>query len=317
LNDQNTALVTVVGDRNPTDSFLLHVRDSRVRFFWEVADVVDPVRYAAHPALSTLPPPPVPGPAIIGTDSEDDQADDIPVDPDETRPSEHGNQSHITSRLQGNGWRHKSIDFFLQSGLFLSTFQIIGKSTEFIERFDAIPDVPTLRIPLFYLTAGGESISPTPLFRRFFALLGEKTADCTPQLHLGLITFEFHRSLVSESKSQIGIIFSESSLRLNLRHRSLPRCGLLFCITPFDAKLYVIHCQCRNPSFWCSVLHERIINREGLLWTIAMAVFQYIALFDRDLLFTTDDARLQFLSEIPRSPVTPFDIIEAVAGLDG
>jgi hypothetical protein len=295
------SLVTVVGECRRTDSFFLHVRDSRGRFVWEVADVVQERQYSVQPQVPNLPPPPVV-----------ESADDMPIDPGYSEPVKYPAHWHnlAPSSPASEHLRHKGIDFFIDSGLFLSASRI-DDSGAILDGFDAIPDVSVVGIPVFHLTPDGESGTITPLFRRFFGLLGEKNANGNAVVHLGLITFEHARCPIGETESEIGVLFSESPLKLNLKHRSLPKCDLIFFVSPLDEKLYRIRCKCKNTSFWCNILEERIIERTSMLWTITMATFHYVALFRQELLFCQDEKRLQFLREIPRRKMSPFDVIRA------
>lgn len=174
-------LVTIVGDQQRAGSIFLRVRDSRGWFFWEVADVVQEMDSVVPPAISSFPPLPVFEPGSIGDDFDTLDSDETFADPDDSAA-----QSHITSQLNQkvDELQHKSIDFFIQFDLFTSVYQIIDDVKDILNRFDSIPDVSIVRIPVFHLTTEGESDGGSPLFRRFFGLLGEKNSQGNPEVHL-------------------------------------------------------------------------------------------------------------------------------------
>jgi hypothetical protein len=208
--------------------------------------------------------------------------------------------------------RHKAIDFLVQSGLGREIYKLEGDAGRVLDGFDAIADVATARVAIFHIGVGGECAEATPLFRRFLAFLGEKNGDGNPSVYLGLLNVEFCCAALGD-KAKIGLLFCESPLRLNAKHGAIPNCELLFVVTPVDERLWHIWCQSKNAAFWCNVLQKRVINGRNLSYTLAVAVFQYVTLSQRDLLFAKDDERREFLARIQKIPVSNLDLVNGFA----
>jgi hypothetical protein len=301
------SLITVSGDH--INSFVLEVRDRRGLFVWEITTVTQELRSAPMIPAVELPPPRPLESENVGDDWEGVRgtAADGCIDSQSSHFSE---QSHLIARMGAHNLRHKAVDFLIESGL--SVWKIDDDTTCVLHRFDAIDDTAALGIPVFHFGIDGEIAERTQLFQRFFSLLGEKTNEVA-HVDLGLISFDFHRAAVAETKANIGIVFVECPMRVNTRHRSLPKCDLLFYVCPGDNKLYRIWCQCKNSFFWSHLHQYRIISRDDILRSISLIVFQYVALFNRELLFEKDMEREGFLQNIPRTRIGALDLIEEMS----
>jgi hypothetical protein len=305
VGDAVPSLVTV----SKADSLVLEVRDSRGLFVWEIVSRSQKRPSTAFALATELPPPRPFGSQDLGDDWEG-VAEPIAgprVDSEFSQFFDFSEQSHLASRAADHPLRHNAVDFFIESGLFLSAWKIEGDANDVIDRFDAIDDTAVLRIPVFHFGVAGEMPEETQLFRRFFSLLGE-----VARVEMGLITFEFHRASVAGTKADIGVVFTECPMRVNTRHQSLPKCDLLFYICPGDGKLYRIWCQCKNSQFWSHVMQYRIIARDDILRSISVTVFQYVALFKRGMLFEKDEERKDFLQNVPRSRIGALELIETM-----
>jgi hypothetical protein len=255
-------------------------------FLWEIDEVGQPVPFVeAEPALVVEAP-------RVGNEGSDY------ADPDFQRPS-----CRAMDHVGRKGCRHKSIDFLIKSGLSRVCRGIERSPDFFIQQFDAIPDVSVLKIPVLHFTV---DVEKTSLFRRFFHLLGEKNAAGKTEAQLGLITLEFEPAF--EASSDVVVLFSESPLRLNIEHPSVPRCEILFIVSPIDQRFYRISTRSNRPRFWCDTLQARIISADHIAQCITITVFQWVASYQKSLLFAKDQERLSFLQTVPHTRLTDLDI---------
>jgi hypothetical protein len=286
------------------------VRDARGRFHWEVRERAAPMPWRAQAPPAELPPLPVAEPRTIGDDGEGGECPPSCADPEFDRPADFAAQSHIAARAaECRGPRHDAIDFLLKTGLCRVCSALGEAAAASIERFDAVDDAAVVEVPVLHFSLAGELQEPTPLFRRFFALLGEKKGPGIgrPTLHLGLVTLEFTRG-VGTGAGDAAVLFSEAPLRLNEKHESFPQSSLLFVVTPIDQRFYSISGHATDPAFWCDGLHCRLIAAERLAQVLAVGIFAHIARSRRSLLFAKDNQRADILQKIERIPLSEVDL---------
>jgi hypothetical protein len=203
--------------------------------------------------------------------------------------------------------RHKCVDFLVQTGLSGIVQQIIRNSTDVLTEFDAIDDCSIVKLPIYHFGNKGEIVEPTPLFTQFEALLGSKNMDSVIEIQLGLICLQFSRSFPNNELASV--LFSECSLKLNYEHPLIPRSELLFIVQPFTHRFYRFVCRCKDPTFCCSLLKERLIATENLAAVICRTVFQYVALHQQDVLFAKDKERAIFLKGLETVPITLLTLV--------
>jgi hypothetical protein len=179
-----------------------------------------------------------------------------------------------------------------------------------LAEFDAIDDCSILRIPIVHVGKDGRIEGPTPLFNRFQGFLGSKNSSAEIEVHLGLLCLLFSKEFPTDGF--ISILFSEFPLKLNRSHRLIPKSQLLFIVRPFTARLYHIACISKK-SYWFSALGDRIIAAENIAAEICRSIFQFVALEKRELFFTNDEARSNFLREIETVPVSLFRLLSGYA----
>jgi hypothetical protein len=323
-----TALVTVCGSEARGESFVVHVRDDRGRFTWKLSDDLpaDDWQIAKEPI--GLPAPTAVGPGEIGAASPATAFEELfertrSVDGSFAVPSGHASESHLLlHRLQAIDrlgdiegqqprLRHKIVDFLVQTGLSTIVRKITGDPQEVLDRFDAIDDCAVLKIPIVHVGKDGRIEERTPLFRRFEGLLGAKNSNSEVEVHFRLLCLQF--SKLFEKNGFVSVLFSEFPLRLNRKHRLIPKCQLLLFVRPFTERFYHISCVCTKEEFWCSLLGDRAIAAENVASAICRSIFQFVAIEKPELLFEKDQERADFLRSIETVPTTLLGLVRGYA----
>lgn len=317
----NKSILTIYGDNDEREEkFVLHVRERRGFFTWEINDVVDQRSYSPQKVEGELDPPiPIQYNIINSnyessyheiTDVEEQIEKSKTLDENYTKPSNHDQKSYISIYSEKYKLRHKAIDFLIQTQLSSNIRKISDNVNDVLSNFDKIDVVPILRIPLFYTNSSGftNSQEQSPLFKRFIALLGPlNEKENIPESKLGLIDVLYSQKF--ENDGFIGIVFNECSLSFNYEHSSIPKCKLLFFVKPYNPSFYSIRCICSDSSFYCDIYEERMINTENLASAISMAIFQFTALTNPSFIFSKDRERDEFLKNIQTEKVSSLDII--------
>lgn len=314
------SLITIYGDEKREEKFVIHVRERRGFFIWELQDIEDERSYSSQKVEGDLKKVIPIQYNIIKSNYESPYHDVIKTEEqiknsktlDETfdEPSNHDQKSYISMYSEKHRLRHKAIDFLIQTQLSLNVMKILENSNEILNNFDKIDVVPILKVPLFHTTSSGftDSQEQTPLFKRFIALLGPlNEKEQVPESKLGLIDILYSQKF--ENDGFVGIVFNECSLNFNYNHKSIPRCKLLFFVKPYDSAFYLIKCICTEPLFYCDVYDERMVSTENLASSIAMAIFQFTALINPSFFFSKDREREEFLANIKTEKVSPLEII--------
>jgi hypothetical protein len=326
------SLVTVCGGEARESSFVVQVREPRGLFVWELEDDQRTDTPQIVKAPIELPPIRRIVSSIAGlTGSEFDGLFDSTRCEDSlfTKASSHEQESrllvhklqkidHLTDEqvlqhpVLHYRLRHKAIDFLIQTGFSGIVKKIVGDPKPVIAAFDAIHDCSIVRIPLFHFGEDGAIVEPTPLFNRFENLLGKRLFNSeVVTIELGLLTL--HLSRVFPSDGFVCVLFSECSLKLNLQHAQIPKCELLFIVTPISDALYTISARCIDPTFWCSVLEERLVTRENIQAAICRSAFQFVAVRRRELFVAKDEERSSFLKSIETAPISVISLVNGHA----
>ena len=331
----NTSLVTLAGDEKRSESFVLHIRDSRGFFMWNIEDEIPPTNWSLDTEPLTLE-----KPHKIERHSVDSSykseyeifdkvleqlKEETCVDTNYDKPTDHTEFSHIKvhkfekiDNLKDDQvpyrLRHKAVDFLVDSGMFVNVRKIDQNISDLINQFDAIPNSSVICVPIFRgCTNSFDSNESSPLLQRFISLLGlphqfQNNSKPLPAVQLGLLTISYKVSDISECDGFVSIIFEESPLHLNLKHQSIPKCELLILVKTMDMKYYRVHCECKDPTFWCSIKDERIVSSECLSSVISETIFTFTASHRRNLLFEQDKQRADLLNSVKTTPVDVLDI---------
>ena len=327
------SIVTVYGDEKRGESFILHIRDSRGFFVWEVSDILPNENFHIVNAPETLPEVAHRPPSQICSDLASEFTNFSTAlekmsatkcfDESYTSNSKHTEESHIQiHKLQAVDklsdeevmqlpWlhyrlRHKSVDFLVQNGIAPWVQKIDGDAKEVLREFDNIKEAAALPIPVYHVTEAGITTEDTPLFKRFISLVGTGNRESITEVQMGLLTLQFSKTF--EHTGFISVVFSESPLDLNKRHSTFPRSELTFFVEPHDQKFYRVTTISREPIFWSIARNKRIISNEHLASCICMASFDFVLLKRRDLIFEKDEERARFIQQIKTTPTSVLSI---------
>ena len=331
----NTSLVTLAGDEKRSDSFVLHIRDSRGFFMWDIKDEIPQTQWKLHTEPLTLEKPHKIERNSVNSSYQSQYElfdkvlnqlkEETCVDSSYDKPTEHTEFSHIKvhkyekiDHLDDDKLpyrlRHKAVDFLVDSGMFVNIRKIDQDVNELINHFDSIPLSSIISVPIFRgCTNSFESDENSPLLQRFISLLGlphqfQNSSKPLPAVQLGLLTICYKVSDINECDGFVSIIFEESPLHLNLKHPSIPKCELLILVKTLDMKYYRVRCECKDPTFWCSIKDERIVSSESLSSVISETIFTFTASHRRARLYEQDKQRADLLSSVKTSPVDVLDI---------
>ena len=314
----DASLVSVYGEKSNEvkrdDSFILHVRNPSGFFIWELSDYLDKGSLETPQEISEhLPEPPkIPENYInINYKSKFPEIEKVinqianvnTLDPDYQHSSMHTLKSHISIFSDESiRLRHKAIDFLIQTQISKDVRTINENISDVIKKFDEIPAVSIVYVPLFHFDSNGPSQNDTPIFKRFSALL-------TPIVKMGLVDIYFSPN--DNKNNFIGILFNECPLTLNIEHKLIPKCELLFIVTPFDPAFYKVLCISSHLEFKCSVSEERMVSTCNLTGTILMAIFQFIGAVKPSIFFEMNEKREKLLKEIQTSPTRSLDLVKS------
>ncbi|OHS94000.1 hypothetical protein TRFO_11497 [Tritrichomonas foetus] len=335
----DSTIVSVLGDKKRSDSFVVHVREPRGFFIWKLSDVLEKGSFRRQiDSVDSLPDTEKTREDSIDCDYDNvveiDQFKDMinqinnsnVHDQDFTKPSNHADKTYIAMHddkwLGKSGYspiRHKFIDFLIQTQLSNNIYKFDECELErsgtmakkLIDEYDSIAAVPKLNVQLFYFPNDFPQNDDSPLFKRFIALISsnqKNSENVNPEVKMGLFDIQFTKNAQNEDKDlSIGILFNECPLVLNKKHKDIPNCNLLFFVTPHDSLFYKVHCICNN-NFECTIPRERMVSTKNLAAVISMSIFSYVSFVKPDFIFSKNEERKDFLRKIPKSKVTPLEI---------
>ena len=275
------SIVTICGDDDKREEkFVIHVRERRGFFTWELNDILDERSYYPQKVDGELQEP-IPIKYNIIQSNYESSFHDIAITEeqiknsktfDETydKPSNHDQKSYIKIYSEQHKLRHKVVDFLIQTQLSLNVRKITENVDNILTNFDKIDVVPILKVPLFHATSSGftDSKEQSPLFKRFIALLGPlNEKEKIPESKLGLMDVLYSPEF--DNDGFIGIVFNECTLSFNYNHSSIPKCKLLIFVKPYNSAFYSIRCSCSDHSFYCDVYEERIYStRKSFIYVL-------------------------------------------------
>lgn len=315
------AIFSLLEDETELGSFIIELRDSRGYFTWKLLDnkhFTDWTPIAQDYILS--PPAEVSRPMRISgihTSSYDHLEEFIEkikeedqCDPSFLIPSNHQDKSYLNVHFnQETDLRHKCVDFILETGLFTDVKQIIGNADEVISKYDSIDNIRVQNIPVYHFSQDGLVNESTPLYLFFMSTLGTNCPETQSySTNLGILTISYKDT--DDDDCFIKIIFNESSLDLNLAHKSIPRAKLLIIVDAYNERYFKVECKCRNPNFWCSVLRRRLVIIDNLSAIISSIIFEFIALNRSEILFSKNEERTRFLQSIETKRVSLLQLVD-------
>ncbi|EAY15405.1 hypothetical protein TVAG_252180 [Trichomonas vaginalis G3] len=328
-----TALITVVGDTKRSDSFTIHVREPRGFFMWEIKDeFVDPNYSIDNTNYSDIN-----SDKYLTSDkcqnSEISDDKDIVNLVDQMKENKcfdnnflernyYKDYNYVKSRKltkedRTDKLRHKAVDFLISTGLYTNVSRIEEDVSDIISKFDAIPTASTLFIPVIDADNDGIKLSTTetPLLQKFMQLIGttHQFADrnSKPAVQFGLLTVVYDRN-EAENADLCTIIFCESPLFLNTKHKSIPKSELLIVVRPVDERFYSCKTITKDTKFWCPILDERIVAAENLSETISTTIFMYAASHRKEILLEKDIARAELIKGVRSKPIDILSVAETL-----
>ena len=308
-------LVSLVGDETRKNSFVVHIREPRGFFAWELKDLPAPSTLSVIESPDKLDPPPV---ATLNTvnvkpcsvEGAVEKMHELAVKyEDYDKKSHHENLPHVAvrekQRMEERGevvpLRHKFIDFLIQTGLSNKVSMISDPIESVISNFDAIPASAVIKISLYHLSPDNKDDS-SPLYTHFKSLLGDlySFAELKGQQvrakNYGIAQIAYHESF----ESDFGIIFSESHMRLNIKSDKIPKKKLLFVVQPLKPGFYRVATFTTVTVFsWGSPVY-RVVRFENIGRAISSVIFAFVATQDTDTLFQPNQERAKYLRSIQK-----------------
>lgn len=325
----NSSLITIVGDKNRNDSFTAYVRDPRGFFVWEIADEftdhnykVDETNYTDIPDNYFTD---VNHPTSNNKIDNKEIADVVSQLKDKTcfdknfyernffRELNYIKSRRLNKNDNKDKLRHKAVDFIIGTGLYSNVSKIDQDIKEIISQFDAIPSASIINVPIFHVNKDGiKQGHNTPLLNRFVQLIGtphEFLTKTLPAVQFGLATVAYDIN-EPQGAELCSIIFCESPLNLNVKHKSIPKTEMLITVKPIDERFYSCCGFTKDSKFWNPILEERVVSAENLSEVISSTVFMYAVAHRKDLIFEKDIARAALLKGIRTTPVDILSITE-------
>lgn len=338
----NSSIVSLVGDSKRQDSFLVHVRDPRGLFVWTLSDDLPKNHMFIPQELNDLPP-------IVKLDINPIKNDyNAPfeelesittylteheaIDSEYEHSSNHTEKSYIFIHkmqkidmmkdeevmkhpLLHYQLRHKIVDFLFQSGIYSNIRKLQEPPETVCKKFDSIPTAHVFNVPVYHLSDQTLDLFGTPLFKRFYSLLGAnycltESEIPLPSVQLGLLSLTYTPS-EQPNESQVCIMFCESPLRLNLKHKSIPKKELIIFVTPLDTMYYLVRSISKNNMFWSVISQERLVSVKYLSEIIASTIFYHIAIKKSEFFYSKDEEREAYLRSVPTTPVSLLKLVES------
>lgn len=334
----DSALISINGDKIRKDSFEFSIRDSRGMFKWKLEDMIKSSNiYRSEKEINLNYQNMVPinlipyhnRIRIEGSEGINKKIEETKCFDDfYSQCSKYYEQNYLSINnielkdgiYQNNQikirMRHKFIDFILQTGLDAIIRKPEEDTKEIIDKYDSIDEVTIYEIPVLLYNLDGCTNSMSPLFSRFLASIGSSfifkniSENPIPGVHMGSIVLAFNPGGISKD---VGVVFNEAPLPLNISHESMPKFDLLIIVSTIDSTYYKVKCFCRHSLYWSSCLHSRIVAVEHIQQVLSNSIFYYIALNQHEILFSKNQERSNFLASIPTKPISLLDISKSLS----
>ena len=332
----NDHLVSLVGESERKESFVIQVREPRGLFEWEFKDIPEPNNYYISKDIQgkelSTPPKDVIN-AIeckqpenienIRNEMYENSAKDINY----TKHTNYEDFAHINVRekqekdIKGElvPLRHKFVDLICQLCFEDDLMKAVDQQTdEIISQFDSIPYNALIKVSLLHFASDPQNENNnSPLYLQFKSQLGElhifekmnnEEIRC---INLGISTICYHETLFDQS--DICIIFNESAFHINTKNPSVPKKKLIFIVQPFKQDFYRLSIHSNTQNFSWKSNEIRIVRSENIGRLIASLSFAFVSLFNVDLFFEPNQERERFLVSIQKEKVSPLTITETLS----
>lgn len=317
LNDDR--IVSLVGDRTRKSSFVIHIREPRGLFAFELEDcpAKNELSELQRPTELSQPPshtltPIECGPCTV-EGAEDRMKEAQTFDDSYSQPSTttYPHVKVIEEQLKdSNGGevllRHKFIDFLVQTGLHNSVSKI-DEPEKVIKDYDSIDSFPVINVELLHLSNKPVN-NDSQSFVQFCQTLGshyEFSSKTSMAMDMGVCLVRFDEDA---KDSDIAVIYSESSMAINTASPDFPKRKLVIIVEPHTTTLYRIAVLSSAKSFALREPEFRCIRVDNVGREIASLVFDYKLNVSPDIIFGTIEKRMEFLSGVKRTLMHPIEL---------
>ncbi|EAY08970.1 hypothetical protein TVAG_486170 [Trichomonas vaginalis G3] len=324
-------LIFLAGDKTRKSSFIVHIREPRGSFAFELTDEPAPNNLSEIPKPSDLHLPPSTAVNPVESDpcriegAEDRMMKVHATDKSYSEPNTKKYQ-HISIRSEQKDdeegklvmLRHKFIDFLFQTGLQNNIYKV-DDELSVIKQFDVIESVPIIPIKLIHLSH--EKIDDeTPSYSRFKQSLGslfinnnlisENGGSLQSRVaDMGVCRLNFD---ARNTESEIAVIFSESSMNLNTKSPDFPHHKLTIIVEQHSADGYRISVLSTRKAFVWTEPEFRFIKSANIGKEIASIAFIYFMTVKPESVFKSIEMRNEFFQKLNKTALNPFEIANSL-----
>ena len=332
----NDRLVSLVGNSERKDSFIIQVREPRGLFEWELKDIPEQNKYFISNEIKASQLSEAPIDRINPIECKklenaetikNEMYENCAFDNNYSKHTKFEEFSHISIRDKQesdfNGelipLRHKFVDFMCQLCLEEELLKVVNERTEnIISKFDSIPYNALIKVTLLHFaTEQQHENNNSPLYLHFKSQLGqlhvfeEFNNEEIRCINLGISTICYHETVFDQT--DICVIFNESVFRINSKNGKVPKKKLIFIVQPFKQNLYRLSIHTNTDNFSWKSNEIRIVRCENIGRLIASLSFAYVSLYNVDVLFQPNQERERYLSSIQKEKLSPLSVTEMLS----